>query len=66
LNYNKIKQFRTKRRLTQSQLANKAGISQSVLSDIENGKVNPTVPTLYKIAKALNVDMNKLLELDTA
>lgn len=40
-----------------------SGVSQSVISDIINGKVkNPTVKTLSKIADALGVSVNEFFD----
>ena len=39
--------------ITQSQLAEKSGVSQSNISKIENGSYRPSVSTLKKIADAL-------------
>ena len=39
--------------LTQEQLAGRSGLSQQYLSDLERGKLNPTVLTLYELAEAL-------------
>lgn len=57
-----IRYYRTKAGLTQEQLAIKANISQSHLSDIETCKKSPTVRVLYSIAKALDVCPGVLLE----
>ena len=40
---------------TQEQLAERSGLSQQYLSDLERGKRNPTVVTVYEIAQALGV-----------
>jgi predicted transcriptional regulator len=42
--------------LTQSQLAAKAGITQSELSRIEKGVYSPRLATLIKLARSLQVD----------
>jgi ribosome-binding protein aMBF1 (putative translation factor) len=39
--------------LTQQQLSAKTGIDQAILSRIENGKANPSILTLQKLAKGL-------------
>ena len=39
--------------LTQNQLAEKSGVSQSNISKIENGSYRPSIATLKKIANAL-------------
>lgn len=44
--------------LTQTQLANLIGTTQSVISRLENGDTIPTVQTLYKIANALGQVVN--------
>lgn len=48
---------------TLSQLAEKVGISKSYLSNIERElKQNPSIQIMEKIAAALNVDINQLLQ----
>jgi transcriptional regulator with XRE-family HTH domain len=42
-------------------LAALSGVSKAMLSQIEQGKVNPTIATLWKIAKGLSVDFNALI-----
>ena len=39
--------------ITQNQLAEKSGVSQSNISKIENGSYRPSIATLKKIANAL-------------
>jgi len=59
----KIKQARIKLEINQAQLAKKAGISKSFLSEIEGGKKdNMTINVLRKITKALNVSYEYLLD----
>ncbi|QDX94706.1 XRE family transcriptional regulator [Brevibacillus laterosporus] len=53
----KIRVYRKNRDLTAKELAEKAGIAQSSISDIENEKTSPSVETLYKILSALEVDI---------
>ena len=40
--------------LSQKELANKAGMKQSVISRIENGESEPRIETVNRIAKALD------------
>jgi transcriptional regulator with XRE-family HTH domain len=56
-----IRDLRWDRRLKQGELAHRAGIAQNTLSQIELGKTTPSVPTLEKIARGLNVDLSELL-----
>jgi XRE family transcriptional regulator, master regulator for biofilm formation len=57
----RIKSLRVLKKLTQSELAEKAGIAQSMLSAVENNKVNPSIKILKKIADALDVSINDLI-----
>lgn len=58
----KIKELRLKKKIKQIDLASTAGISNSYLSDIENSRTEPSLKTLMKIARALDVeDMNIFL-----
>ncbi|WP_342042519.1 helix-turn-helix domain-containing protein [Bacillus sp. OTU2372] len=57
-----IYEIRKKRRLTLSELAERADISKSYLSNIErNLNQNPSIHVVKKIANVLNVDMKTLL-----
>lgn len=57
-----IKKLRAKLNLTQDDLARKSGVKYTTLSKIEAGVVTkPTVHIMAKIAKALGVNIEKLL-----
>lgn len=56
----KILVERTKRKLTQEQLADLAKISRGALGTIERGEKSPSISTLSSIANALNIDLYKL------
>ena len=43
-------------------LAKEAGISYAEVSYLLSGKRNPTIKTVGKIAKALNIDVTEILE----
>ena len=58
---NRIGVWRKYRGLTMSALAEAAGISQSYLSDIENGKKDGSVKVLKRIAQALNTDVDLIV-----
>ncbi|CAG9613438.1 HTH-type transcriptional regulator SinR [Bacillus rhizoplanae] len=58
-----IYRFRKNRGLTLSELAERAGISKSYLSNIErNINQNPSIQVMEKIALVLEADLNTLLE----
>lgn len=55
--YERIKETRKLREMTQTELAIKCGYAdKSMISRIENGKVDIFLSNLERIAKALNVD----------
>ena len=50
-----VKQTRLALGMTQQQLAERSGLAQNVIAEIENGKrENLTLPTIYKLAAGLN------------
>ena len=49
---------RKEQNITQKQLAEKTGLSQSNISNIEKGSTHPTIETLIKIADALGKRLN--------
>jgi transcriptional regulator with XRE-family HTH domain/quercetin dioxygenase-like cupin family protein len=51
----KLRAARRKQKLSLRKLAGRAEVSPSLLSQIENGKTNPSVLTLHNIATALDV-----------
>lgn len=53
----RIAYLRKRRDLTQSELAKKSGVSQSTIAQIESGRKDPSVKTLGKLAKALDVQL---------
>lgn len=57
-----IKRIRKEKRLSQRQLADLSGISQSAISDIENPAVTklPNIDTIQKLASALHVSIDEL------
>ncbi|MBM7622807.1 helix-turn-helix domain-containing protein [Sporohalobacter salinus] len=51
----KVRKLRKKNNLTIKELANEAGLSAGMISQIERDKIGISVASLWKIAKALNV-----------
>lgn len=56
----KIRAVRDKRSLTLREVAEKAGVSESLVSQIERNKVSPAIDTLLSIADALDIDLEYL------
>ena len=57
-----VRRERQSRKLSLEELSESSGVSKAMLSQIESGKVNPTVMTMWKIAQALKVDFNVLIK----
>ena len=55
-----IRELRQKRGLTVQQLADLAGFSKGLISQIENEITAPTIPTLRKIASAFGLSLSEL------
>ncbi|PYM82950.1 MAG: XRE family transcriptional regulator, partial [Candidatus Rokuibacteriota bacterium] len=58
----RIKQLRTERALQQRQLAEKAALTPSMVSQIESGRLTPSLHTLGKLAGALGVPIGQLFD----
>lgn len=54
-------EFRKAAGLTQEELAAQAGISSTHIEEIERGERNLSLGTLHKVAKALGIDVAKLV-----
>ena len=57
-----IKEKRERLGISQKEFAEKVGISQSFLCDIEQGRSKPSIDTAIKIAQVLNVADIKFFE----
>jgi y4mF family transcriptional regulator len=58
----RIKKRRNELGWTQDQLAQKAGISKSFLSDLENGKRSVSADNLLEIARVLSLSLDYLMK----
>ena len=59
---NRVVELRTKKGWNQSDLARECGKDRQAIEKLENGKVNPTVYSLYEISKALKVELYQLIK----
>ena len=57
----KLKEIRTRRFLTQEELAERAGVSPATIVRIERNQAEPHISTMRKLAQALSVDPTELL-----
>lgn len=58
---NAVRDLRHVRNLSQRQLAARMNVPRTYISKIENGKAMPTLSSLDRLARALQVDMSALL-----
>jgi len=56
-----LQRLRTRRGLTQDQLAVTASLSRTFLTRLELGQLDPSLSTLVRLAKALRVSVTELL-----
>ena len=56
------KEIRLAKGLTQEEFAERSGFSQQYISDLERGRRNPTVVSLYELAQALGVTHMELVQ----
>ena len=52
----RIRQLREEKNMSQQVLADICNVPKSTIERLERGEVNPTVKTLLKISKALNIE----------
>jgi len=56
-----VRRRRNRRGLMAKDLAAQAGLSVSYVCDIENGRANPSLPVLVKLAELLGCSIDDLL-----
>ena len=56
-----VRRLRIAASLTQEQFAERSGFSQQYISDLERGRRNPTVVTLFELASALGATPVELI-----
>ncbi len=57
-----LKRIRTKKGITQGDIVRSLGMPKSFVSSIENGRTNPTLATIAKLAKAIGVSVGELMK----
>lgn len=58
-----IRELREQRGLTQEVLSGLAAVSRSHLAEIETGRTNANVETLWRIAEALSIRLSDLIRM---
>ncbi|KKQ42176.1 MAG: hypothetical protein US60_C0022G0002 [Microgenomates group bacterium GW2011_GWC1_37_8] len=56
----RLKEVRKSKKMTQQELAEKAGLHLTYVGHLELGKYHPTVYVMWKISKALGVSIDEL------
>ena len=57
-----LKRIRTKKGMSQGDIARALEVHRAYISGIENGKRNPTLATIKKLSDALGVSADELLK----
>lgn len=60
----KIRKIRIEKKLSLSDLGSMIGMEKANVSRLESGKTNPTLMTLFKVADALEVEVEAFFEKD--
>ena len=58
----RIQELRKKNNLTQSELAEKIGLSTNFIGMVERGERNTSVDKIFKLAKAFNMSLAQFFE----
>ena len=58
--YNRLKEYRAKIKVNQTEMGNLVGVSRQTISQIERGDYSPLVTLALKIAKVLNVSVEEI------
>jgi transcriptional regulator with XRE-family HTH domain len=59
---NNLKRIRTEKGISQGDIARELDVSRGFISNIENGKTNPTLATIAKLAKVVGVSADQLIK----
>jgi len=57
-----LKRIRTEKNVSQGDIARALKVGRSFITNIENGKTNPTLATIARIAKTLSVNIEELIK----
>ena len=60
----RVREERLKQKLSQEELAEKAGVHRTYIGMIERAEKNITLKNIEKVAKALNISIDKLIKLE--
>jgi transcriptional regulator with XRE-family HTH domain len=58
----RLKELRTANKTTLQELADRAGVSKGLLSQIENSRTIPSLPVLINVIRSLGLDLNSFFD----
>ncbi len=56
-----LRRLRNERHLSQEALAFESGVDRTFISHMEQGKHQPTITTIYRLARALSISVVELM-----
>ncbi len=59
---NRLKDIRKDKNITLQELAESAGVTKSMLSQVENSRSIPSLSVLLNLIKALDIDLNEFFK----
>lgn len=60
----KLRELRTKKKLTQKELSEKLGLSKNAVCEYEKGRAEPSIETLIKLSRIFEVSLDYLVGLE--
>jgi transcriptional regulator with XRE-family HTH domain len=60
----RLREIRTKKGISQEQLARDSSLNRTYISKIERGERNVSIETAYRLAQALSIPIKELFEFD--
>lgn len=60
--YNRLKEYRAKNGINQSEMGSLVGVSRQTISQIERGDYSPSVVLAIKIARCFNVSVEDIFD----
>lgn len=57
-----LRRIRKEKGISQGDIVRSLGMDRAFISNIENGKTNPTLATIAKLAKAVSVSIEELMK----
>jgi putative transcriptional regulator len=61
---NKLRELRTAREWSQSDLADRLGVSRQTVNAIETEKYDPSLPLAFKVAHLFKMSIEEIFEMD--